>query len=1108
MDKPTAVKIIRDTFEAPFDRDRYIYLVKNLFKSLDDRAEAAALKFSHQQISDNFKPFIEKYERIGKYEDAEGNRIDALIIYLEKETSLERARTKQRDFIARYLRGSSGRDEKDAAIVAFVSPNHNDWRFSLVKMEYRLTKTGEGKVKPERELTPARRSSFLVGEHETSHTAQSQLLSTLQSDTDPLLSDFEEAFSVEKVTKEFFQEYRKLYEMLVAELNNNQTYQNEASKHDLVTQNFAKKLLGQIVFLYFLQKKGWLGVPADKSWGEGDKFFLRHLFERSENENKNFFDNYLEVLFYDTLNNPRRNTPDPSYSKHFNCRVPFLNGGLFEPDYDWKNSFMYLENKTFEKILGVFDLYNFTVKEDEPLEKEVAVDPEMLGKVFENLLEESLRKGKGTYYTPREIVHYMCRESIVNYLKTETSADEDTIRKLADWDETGISPEDIETGEYKDKVHTLWAKEAEDIEKSLKSIRVVDPACGSGAFLVGMLQEIVRMNRKVAKFTNNVTPEYRMKKEVIQNSIFGVDIDPGAVEIAKLRLWLSLIVDFELGEIEPLPNLDYKIMVGNSLIEMLSPTLLVKSTDHKRNELIEDLNEAKKRFFASSDMRVKRQLREEINSLTQLLVNYDRKKERDRLWQELLAHRSQTKMFKDEASQSSLADAEKTLAQKLEKMGQLKDVSETDHFEWHLNFNEVFNEKGGFDVVIANPPYVRISGIKDAYDELLRSNYVTTFGHYDLYIPFFEKGAKLLNEQGILAYITPNKYLTKRYGNKLRPFLLKNYKILELIDTSKAKTFDTASVYPVITILTSCNESDEPIFVAIVDDASFHRFFGGGKSDIGYAIPQRTFIGNENHYMDIFINPTSRELVNKISQGAVRLGDYARTLTGTPAISKYYEWDKLLFHVDSVPKNKKALKFINVSSIGRYIVRWGKKVRAVGKTIEKPYLVFDEKLVGKNKWSVFERKKIVIKGTAKRLTAAYDSEGFANLSLYAVVFNEDHHSKTKTYYHLGILNSTLIDFWYRQKFATANLSGNYISFNGVYLQQIPVKQADIETQVRIQDKVEKILALTQSDNYLESPTKQAKVKEYGKQIDQMVYKLYGLTPEEISIVEGGDKKWN
>ena len=394
MDKRSAISLIRDTLENPFDKRKFAYLVSNML----DHIEAAPFIYRGNFIPDAYKPYISTLERIGKYKDREGNRIDLLIIQLKKETSLERARTMQRNFIAWYLNGSRGDVLKDAALAAFVSPDTEDWRFSLVKMDYRLDTSGE-KVKVKKELTPARRFSFLVGKNENSHTAQSCLLPILTKKAhDPTLKELEEAFSIEKVTREFFERYRDLFLKAEKELDEivkkDKKIRNDFAKKCVTTADFTKKLLGQIVFLYFLQKKGWLGVGKDekgdfKHWGTGPKNFLRQLFEKKIIRYDNFFDDLLEPLFYEALATERKS----DYYARFNCKIPFLNGGLFEPinDYDWVHTDILLPNEMFSNdrktkegdigtgILDVFDRYNFTVKEDEPLEKEVAVDPEMLG---------------------------------------------------------------------------------------------------------------------------------------------------------------------------------------------------------------------------------------------------------------------------------------------------------------------------------------------------------------------------------------------------------------------------------------------------------------------------------------------------------------------------------------------------------------------------------------------------------------------------------------------------------------------------------------------------------------------------------------------------------
>ncbi|MDZ4246246.1 MAG: class I SAM-dependent DNA methyltransferase, partial [Dehalococcoidia bacterium] len=351
MDNNAAKKLIRDTFESPFDKGRFINLSQNLVKHLD-----GSKNFTYQGniIPDAYEQSIQTLERVGKYEDAGGNKIDILIVRLKKEQSLERARTMQRNFVAWYLNGSRGGELKDAALVAFVSPDSLDWRFSLVRMDYNLATTPTGRTKVEKELTPARRYSFLVGENESSHTAQGQLLPILLDDErKPLLSDFEKAFNIEVVTREFFEAYKRLYLAVKEELDKavveNLAIQNEFSTNKVDTDNFAKKLLGQIVFLYFLQKKGWLGVPQDMKWGDGDKRFLRSLFNRAVDKQENFFNLYLEYLFYDALARQDRGTMDPAYYPRFTCKIPFLNGGLFDPigSYDWEHTDILLLNDLF-----------------------------------------------------------------------------------------------------------------------------------------------------------------------------------------------------------------------------------------------------------------------------------------------------------------------------------------------------------------------------------------------------------------------------------------------------------------------------------------------------------------------------------------------------------------------------------------------------------------------------------------------------------------------------------------------------------------------------------------------------------------------------------------
>ncbi|MGC8887916.1 MAG: Eco57I restriction-modification methylase domain-containing protein, partial [Verrucomicrobiia bacterium] len=352
MNKEQAKNLIIKTFENSFDKYNFVEFISNLLKTYD-RSKSLEPRYGTQGITERYLDFIGSWERIGRYEDSGGNKIDILVVKLKRGQSLYRARTAQRNFVADYLNGKLGTTEqKAAALVAFVSPDEEDWRFSLVKMEYRFVEAPSGKVKVEEEFTPAKRWSFLVGKNEKSHTAQSRFLEILEDDDcQPTLEDLEQSFDVEVVTKEFFEKYRELFIRTKLELDRilslDEKVRKEFENKNINTVDFAKKLLGQIVFLYFLQKKGWFGVERGKPWGEGPKDFIRRLFNKEFGDYKNFYNDILEPLFYEALRTDR--SADDHYYSRFNCKIPFLNGGLFDPigDFDWVNFDLYLPNELF-----------------------------------------------------------------------------------------------------------------------------------------------------------------------------------------------------------------------------------------------------------------------------------------------------------------------------------------------------------------------------------------------------------------------------------------------------------------------------------------------------------------------------------------------------------------------------------------------------------------------------------------------------------------------------------------------------------------------------------------------------------------------------------------
>jgi len=977
------------------------------------------------------------------------------------------------------------------ALAVFRSADSNDWRFSL------LTATPESTEKGKVALSYSnpKRLSFFLGPEAKVNTPTKFLISKGKIvDFD----DLKNRFSIEIVNKEFYREISQAYTKLVGGLLKLPFVQDKSQ----VNQEFAVRLIGRIIFCWFLREKksqaGLALIPKEL------------LSLKAVEDNEDYYHKILEPIFFEVLNRTTKSRIDDFSKKPFTS-VPYLNGGLFsqqDDDYykrvngDFQSQYhntLVVPDNWFREFFRILETYNFTIDENTSYDEELSIDPEMLGRIFENLLAEinpetgeSARKSTGSYYTPRTIVNYMVDESLLLYLKEQTDINEEKIKALISYNLS----DDLEK--------PLNSQEKEKIVDALEKIKILDPACGSGAFPIGMLQKIVfilqqsdtdgklwfkkqtatanpEFRRDIEKkFTNNEV-DFIRKLGVVRNSIYGVDIQPIATEISRLRCFLTLIVDEVINDgeenrgVKPLPNLDFKFVSANSLVGLPriddSPQGLL--FDERKN--IERLRELMDEFF-SVDEQGKYMLMNSFNRIQKDLI----------------------KQYFSEKDYSMY-----------EQKKILSDLGDWDPFthktstwfdpEW------MFGIKDGFDIVIANPPYVRISGIMEDEDKLIRSLYSTVFGHYDLYIPFFEKAISHLNSKGILTFITPNKYLIKRYANKLRPFILNNTHIAELIDTSKARTFDDVSVYPVISILTKRKLADE-VNVCVLDDSTFSQFFETRNKSLCYKIDQKSFSLNKNSIFDIYIDENSRVIFNKIQSKAKPLSNYARALTGTPAIDKYYEWDKLMFDGSKYTEadlfdTTKILKFINVSNVKPYAIEWGKEIRAVGERLSNPYIKYDSNLIGINKWEVFRKSKIVIKGNAKQLTAAYDDIGYANLSLYALVFNEGHDDINKTYYFLGLMNSSLLNYWYCKKFGSGNISGGYISFNGIYIEQLPIVEASGKMKEDIIQYVKKILSLAEKNKSQNNSNLQSEISGYQKQINQIVYKLYDLTPAETKIIE-------
>ena len=1049
MNKDQAQRIIKDTFENKFDKAKFTRFIIELLNLKASTVNEPGVTFNKNSVPNAYQPFINSFEKITDYKSGE-HKLDVLVIRLNRETSIERARTMQRNFIAWYLSGECDGEMKDAALAAFVSPDEEDWRFSFIKIDYSLAEDKKGRVKISEEFTPAKRWSFLVGSNEKSHTAQSQLIEILAKDEiNPTLTQLEKAFNIETVTKEFFKKYKELFfwtmETLDEILTKDSKIRFDFEAKNINTIDFSKKLLGQIVFLYFLQKKGWFGVARDANWGTGPKNFLRELFEGKHGKYKNFYNDILELLFYDALRNDRSHNDD--YYSNFNCKIPFLNGGLFDPinNYDWVHTDINLPNDLFSNlnktqegdtgtgILDIFDRYNFTVKEDEPLEKVVAVDPEMLGKVFENLLEVKDRKSKGTYYTPREIVHYMCQQSLMNYLATELEekVQKDDIMILFKYGEQfGENNIDLEDN-LKDIPESI-TKNAKSIDEKLANIKVCDPAVGSGAFLVGMMVEIVRTRNVLSNYIKvPYRNTYNFKRECIEKTLYGVDIDQGAVEIAKLRLWLSLVVEEEdIKKIKPLPNLDYKIVCGNSLLGVENNLF--------NYELFNELEKYKILLFNEISPNKKQEYKTHIDDLISQVTN---------------GHKE---------------------------------------FDFEIYFSEVFNVKKGFDIVIANPPYVSYGlrgGQKMAEPEkrFLRKNFPNSAEYkISLYAIFMDKAFQIARlDGGIQTLIVPDSFLLGRYFSKIRNLILKNNEIGSIL-LLPYSVFDATVGFSVVYCFQRKTVINNEHLVS-------SRFFKNKEQTISTDFKhldylQSYFERTKYNRFRLFFDKKIMDLVLKIENRTNELLNYMRGHTGVRS---------LIGQKNIVAKELKTKTWQKGLITGSQVLKY--KI-----SYDNDFINIDPKVLNKGGWDykIIHNPKILLRQTGDSLIAAVDYDGYYhlnNLHSFSTINN-----KVDILFILSLLNSNLFDFYYKS--ISLEMNRTMAQTDIETIESLPIKEASNQEQKPFIEIVDKILAIMKDEDYLKNSEKQAKVKEYESQIDHMIYKLYGLTPEEIEIVENSIKK--
>ncbi|MBD5503009.1 MAG: N-6 DNA methylase, partial [Lachnospiraceae bacterium] len=692
-----------------------------------------------------------------KDEEYRANNIAFFDVTVYDRVNVERARVNIQQVIRSIV------DKHSHILMVFHYENVEDkpWRFSYAYKQGTIAST-----------TSAKRYTYVFGRDFRGRTAAERFVTFKGSDHSN--KALEEAFSVQALSDEFFDKYRAYYAAFVEyitrerysdenELNTqlrnfNWLEKDSSNQFETVfdsqakeTRDYIKKMFGRIVFLYFLQRKGWL---YDNN-GIGDSQYMKHLFEKAERDGlaDTFLDDVLELLFFYVLNTKKEQRVDIALADNKDIKIlpgwahiDYLNGGLFNPDEIDPKKCTFPANY-FKELFSFLDSYNFTIDENDQEDAEIGIDPEMLGRIFENLLEDN--KDKGAFYTPKEIVEYMCRESIIAFLQVNPR-----------YYTPAKARQFIETLD----IDLLNEEERKEIEKRLIDVKICDPAIGSGAFPMGIINLLAKIF--IVLRTYSSIDQAKMKRYIMQNSIYGVDIEQGAVDIARLRFWLAMVVDEEKAL--PLPNLHFKVMQGNSLVE-----------SYKGRDLSKICLSTGSAGMGGFDFSGYREL---LRNDIRKFYATDTHEERDKTLHEI-KNLVITQIFEETQDQNLLKD--------------IKDVSANEKFFlWHTWFADIF-ENGGFDIVIGNPPYLKEGRASKAIFEAVKDSPYYQ-GKMDIWYMFACLGLDMLKRDGNLCFIATNNWVTSSGAKKLRQKINTDAQIIQLCDFKNYMIFKTASIQTMI----------------------------------------------------------------------------------------------------------------------------------------------------------------------------------------------------------------------------------------------------------------------------------------------------------------------
>ena len=1081
----------KSIIESKYNRFNWQSLLHDIFRNkVEFFSIPASVNVNHD--------IAKKALYLGKITLTDGRCIAVYEVELAERVVIERNRSGIRNLLCSEWRGMGCA----GAFMFCFRQNEAALRFSYVSEAWVFDDDGTYK----KESTDPRRFTYLLGEGHRSRTAIDQFKKL--KDSDLTLKDLTKTISVEAVSDMFFIDYKRQYENIIEyvtgkrmeKVNGKWEERTKGEPCEAIMADFSrfpnpekavrdyvKKLMGRLVFIQFLQKKGWMGCTSGE-WKDGDKEYVQNLFAQSEYKDT-FVDDVLEPLFAD-INTKREGdlASNPNLGK--GVKIPYLNGGLFEKDA-FDETIFPLPGKYMKNMLDFFASYNFTIDENDPNDAEMGVDPEMLGRVFENLLEDN--KDKGAFYTPKEIVTYMCRESLIAYLQTDVS-DEPTLNALRKF----VSSHDATC------IGGAESPLAKQVNEALRSVKICDPAIGSGAFPMGLLKELFACRTAIEGVENGKASE--IKKHIIQQNIYGVDIEKGAVDIARLRFWLSLIIDEDTPH--ALPNMDFKIMQGNSLLEQYNGVDLSDLGYHKTKRenkkgvhfsIFDNEIDVAKRVFS---MKMKEHF------------SCDNYKHKIKLRNEI-----------KDAVQAQLTASHIDID--LNKIGDIS--ANTEFFLWHTWFQDVFDQ-GGFDIVIGNPPYIKEYENRNAFNGFRESSQYYV-GKMDLWHGFACLLMDMLRQQGILAFIAQNNWTTNEGAKKMRAKVIEDARILQLIDFNDYMVFeDSASIQTMIMIFsrdsTTNNytldfrklspSSKKQDMLNLLAKRGEHTYLTPLFNRELYKGLYITFSPNENILSKIALQPNrliEKEATNGIhphydfvtkkihkkhpstvvGEGIFGLSTQEKNLlklskTELDILKPYYTTAQVKRYYTN-PKNELWIiytgsQFKNPELMNPYpnIKRHLDRFNGIITSDNKPYGLHRAR-----QEAFFKGEKIaVLRKCVGRPSFSYsDFDCYLSATFYIIQT-----TRWNMKFLTGVLNSNLIKFWL---FYKGKMQGENFQIDKEPLLNIPLPSTKCE-QKEITKVIDKILETKKV-----SP--EADTSSLEGEIDNLVYKLYGLTDDEIAIVE-------